>query len=257
MPFPKTDRFIYQNNPLEEVICQIRFPPILRITAQKPAVFQERIRSEYPLLHEKRQIPQMPVPEELQKLIQIDHKTAYDFKTENEDWTISLTDDFIAITTSNYTRWEVFREKFRKAYEALIDIYQPAPFTRLGLRYRDVIKRSALNIPVSEGWSRLLQPHIAGELALDDVSNAISEKFTNTLIALSDMGGAVRLRHGIGKDQDDEQVYIIDSDFFAEEKIQHQDVFKYLDHFNQNGRRLFRWCITDTLHDAMKPDELE
>lgn len=256
MPFPKTDRFIYNINPLEEVICQIRFPPILRITAEKPAKFQEKIRSEYPILREKRQIPQIPVPVELQKLIQIEHKIAYDFITEDEDWTISLADDFIAITTSNYTRWEVFREKFQAAYEALIDIYQPAPFTRLGLRYRDVIKRSALSIPADESWAQLLQPHIAGELANDDVSDAISEKFTNTLIALSGIGGSVRLRHGIGKDQDNEQVYIIDSDFFTEEKIQHQDVFKYLDHFNQNGRRLFRWCITDKLHRAMNPDKL-
>jgi len=31
MPFPEVKRVIYEHNPLDKVICQLRFPPILRI----------------------------------------------------------------------------------------------------------------------------------------------------------------------------------------------------------------------------------
>ena len=53
MPFPETDRVIYAHNPLEQVICQFRFPPILRIDSELPAQFQDRIRHEFPSLIEK------------------------------------------------------------------------------------------------------------------------------------------------------------------------------------------------------------
>ena len=42
--FSYEDRCIYRRSPLIEVICQLRFPAILRIDAQAPAQFQEAIR---------------------------------------------------------------------------------------------------------------------------------------------------------------------------------------------------------------------
>ena len=41
--FSYEDRCIYRRSPLIEVICQLRFPAILRIDAQAPAQFQEAI----------------------------------------------------------------------------------------------------------------------------------------------------------------------------------------------------------------------
>ena len=44
MPFPVTKRIIYKKNPLVEVICQLRFPPILSIDTEIPARFQGAIK---------------------------------------------------------------------------------------------------------------------------------------------------------------------------------------------------------------------
>jgi uncharacterized protein (TIGR04255 family) len=52
-PFPDSDRVIYDRNPLIEVICQLRFPPILRVDSEVPARFQEQIRDDFPLLTEE------------------------------------------------------------------------------------------------------------------------------------------------------------------------------------------------------------
>ncbi len=38
----------YGKSPLGEVICQLRFPEILSISAKLPVEFQEEIRGEYP-----------------------------------------------------------------------------------------------------------------------------------------------------------------------------------------------------------------
>ena len=44
----KYSRVIYKNNPLERVLIQLKFPPILLIDSQEPAEFQEKIRSSFP-----------------------------------------------------------------------------------------------------------------------------------------------------------------------------------------------------------------
>ena len=51
-PFSESERVIYTKNPLESVICQLRFPVILRIGAKPPVEFQEALRKDYPLFRE-------------------------------------------------------------------------------------------------------------------------------------------------------------------------------------------------------------
>jgi hypothetical protein len=45
-PAPLKDypRVIYKRNPIIGVVCELRFPPILRIAAEPPVAFQEWIR---------------------------------------------------------------------------------------------------------------------------------------------------------------------------------------------------------------------
>ena len=46
--FYERDRYQYRKNQLLEVICQLRFPTILSISAREPADFQDAIRDEFP-----------------------------------------------------------------------------------------------------------------------------------------------------------------------------------------------------------------
>ena len=46
--FSHETRCIYRKNQLAEVVCQLRFPEILKIETAVPADFQEAIRDEYP-----------------------------------------------------------------------------------------------------------------------------------------------------------------------------------------------------------------
>lgn len=58
MKLPEFDRVIYEYNPLFEVVCQLTFPPILKISHQEPVEFQDEIRFQYPLV--ERTQPQIP-----------------------------------------------------------------------------------------------------------------------------------------------------------------------------------------------------
>jgi len=177
MPFPQRERFVYKKSQLDRVICQLRYPPILKIESEVPAIFQEAIRQEYPLYIEKTEfLPDVPLgikPQLIQEAqIQLGGPSKnHEFCNEDQSWKINLTRTFLAVSTSKYRHREEFYERFMNAYEKLLNIYKPPFFTRIGLRYTDVFVRSRLGLDGVK-WTELLQPPFLGLLS-SDVSDEI------------------------------------------------------------------------------------
>lgn len=264
MPFPKSKRVIFTKNPLEEVICQFRYPTILKIDSELPAEFQERIRGEYPHFTERsdlrlfipKEISDQLPQEAINSISSSSNQKTYEFTTEDKMWTISLTNHFLALTSRKYRRWEEYKTHLIKPFEALLSVYSPHYFSRIGLRYKDVIKRSELGLE-DIPWNKLLKPHIAGILVEQNVIKSIKSTAHRTEIQLDDPRCLVRLQHGFMEDKEIQEIYyLIDSDFFTEEKIMTEDALTQLDYFNERGSRLIQWCITDVLHKAMEPQQL-
>lgn len=260
MLFPDSDRVIYSKNPLAEVICQLRFPRILRIDSELPAQFQDLIRSEFPGFTEGPAAELGPLPPELARIVGLDRalprgQQRYDFTSADGVWKVSLTSQFLALTTSKYERWEGFKEHLRGPIAALQRVYAPAFFSRIGLRYQDVIRRSTLGL-VSDPWGTLLASHVLGELCEPGIEEAALHVARQLLLRLDDAGDSVRVQHGFARSQapeDDETCYLIDGDFFLEARTEPQHVTTVLDRLNRESGKLFRWCITERLHDAMGP----
>lgn len=259
-PFPDTPRIKYANNPLVEVICQVRFPPVLKIEAQLPDVFQERIRAIFPVYNESTSLfAGLELPAELLQIVRGTLPPAFQkgpsaFTTEDGIWTLTLAKDFLALSTKKYERWDDFWQHLDPALTALRDVYAPVAYTRTGLRYRDVIRRSKLglqNVP----WRELLGHELAGELRDEKVGAAVRETATQTLIELSQYDAKVRLQHGLVV-ENGEPCYFIDHDLFTERRTEHQDIYATLRFFNIEALKLFRWCIRDRVHDAMGPQLL-
>jgi uncharacterized protein (TIGR04255 family) len=255
MLFPDKPRVVYGNRPTEEVICQLRFPTILRIDAEPPVVFQERIRGMYPVLTEKK--PDFPVvPQEIMSLISADFrmgKPAYEFASEDGNWKLTLAADFISLTTTEYERWEVFKEHLEIPFKSLLEIYTPPFFTRVGLRYRDVIRRSTLGLNESP-WLELLEPHVAGALSVKEIAPAVTQVAKNVTFTLPGGSGQLRVRHGLGtRPRSEETCYIIDADFFTSQKREPSHAIDALDKYHTEARLFFQWCITAKLHDALDP----
>src|SRR5260370_4525827 len=176
MTLPVSPRLIYKQNPLLEVISQLKSPPTRRIDTEPPPPFKERIRRSYPLLKEST-ANQQPLPPAIAKLIGQSvpgffQGQAYTFLSEDEKSKVVLTREFVAVSTGHYTRWEEFRSRLQTAVEALRLTYEPSFFVRLGLRYRDVIRSSIRGLEHLD-WSKLLRPHILGELGSPHLSNPI------------------------------------------------------------------------------------
>jgi uncharacterized protein (TIGR04255 family) len=259
MSFPDAPRVVYENNPLEEVICQLRFPPVLRIDAEPPALFQDRVRDTYPLYSAKPSV-RLPagLPAELAALVAKDlpfggGQIAHDFDTADAKWTLALTRDFLALTSRAYDRWETFKRNLNAPLDALQEIYSPAFFIRIGLRYRDVIRRSPLGLQ-EVPWSELLNPWVAGALASEEVAGDVERSGSEVLIRLPEQGGRLQVHHGLVRDDPSkEPCYVIDCDFFVDTQTETANALARLDYLHQQARLFFRWCIGDRLHGAMRP----
>src|ERR1700683_4671264 len=163
MTFPESQRIVYAADTLAEVVCQLNFPPVLSIGTETPVALQERLRSAYPLYETVQ--PFGGAPPQLAALIQrlpnappqsIQHR----FSTADESSSITVGPQLLAITTSNYDEWPVFLKSIEAARVAVEDVYGPAFYTRVGLRYQDVIDPKAIGIDAT--WADLLSPTILG-----------------------------------------------------------------------------------------------
>ncbi len=260
MPFPTFDRVLYEFNPLDEVVCQVRFPPILRIDAEPPAGFQEAIRSQYPTYAQSNSVTinlggNVP-PQVAQLMTQLplgQSQTSHEFTSRDAAWKISLARDFLPLTCKNkYDRWELFRGRFEGVLKAMGQNYQPSFFTRIGLRFRDVFCRSKVGLE-GKPWAELLNPAVTGMLGVPELAGDVEGSQAFTILQLHSTGKCgIRSFTAMHK-PNREQVFVLDSDFFTEQQTETVDVLSKLNAFNSEADNFFRWCITDTLHCAMRP----
>ena len=259
MPFPVTDRVSYSHNPLHQVICQLRFPTILKVEATLPAEFQESIRREFPIFQERQRHPvaqlsaglESALPPELKGLAPLGE--GYDFISDDQEWQVTLTRDFLSLRTSNYDRWEEFTSQLEGPLDSFKQIYGPAFFTRIGLQYQNLIQRSEIN-QTDISWSDLIQPHLAGILSDSDIGPQVENCTQIATIRLKENLGQVRIHHGLVMiEETKEPAYLIDSDFFTHQHTEVGDETAVLDQYHQRAGHLFRWCISPLLHNEMGP----
>lgn len=268
MLFPESARLIFTLNPLQEVVCQLRFPTILEIKASEPASFQKTMRPGYPLYNRGEALGLLTglpagIPKDITDVLarlpiaQRGEDVVHKFITENSARTISLAPEFLAVTETEYGRWEHFRSEIELAKAALEQEYEPAFYSRIGLRYIDIIDREELGL-AGTPWDALIEPFVIGMLGATGVGPKVQEIGSVVLVELGDdvvPGGQVRVRHGLVGAENAHDVYRVDVDLFTSERSDAKDVLGILDVFNKIAGNLFRWTITDTLRQALRPTE--
>ena len=260
--FFETDRVIYAKPQLLEVICQLRFPTILSISAKEPAEFQELIRKDFPRY--SRTMEKLP-PKVLgqpgnMKLQEQPDVTNYQFLSADGRWKVNMTNNFIALATPAYTQWEHFAAKLDEVLAQFISVYHPAFFERIGLRYINAISRKALDLEDTP-FSDLIEPGYLGLLGEDDVQET---SFIRTLqqVELRLSGGCqLKLSCGPGmvkrnNVEDKEIKFILDNDFFMAGKVELRESTAALNVVHTHADRVFRGAITSELHNAMEPRPL-
>ena len=261
MNFKEVKRVEYKHNTLFEVLFQARFPEIMKISQEIPAKFQDIVRKEgYPELTSENPMLPSDMPKELQEAVAT--AKVFHFLSEEKDWKISLAKDFVALTCSgNYRNYADFREKLKNVLQTFSKIYEPSYFTRIGLRYKNVVNRTSLP-HIKHGIENFIPEHIFPELATSiakDIETLQKASLfndgnikANVNHALSKVSGRFRRKQFAN-----EKSYVIDVDCFSENRIGGiNDVLARCDTFKHLSWNIFQWSITDDLRDAMGRSEL-
>lgn len=251
--FSQDRRCIYQLNQLGEVICQLRFPEILAIGANAPVAFQEAVRAEFPQYSSRKEVPagQFP-PRKVTPVIN------HQFVSADGLWRINLTQSFISLSCRRYTRWEDFAARLDKPLASFIQVYKPAYFERVGLRYLNFISRNALDL-ADTPFSQLISSCYLGPLGEEDVQETATTRCSvDTEINLRG-GCRVKIHAGPGmvkhNGRDDGEIkYIFDQDLYMPGSLPVNRSADALETLHSQAFSIFRGAITDTLHNAMEPE---
>ncbi len=118
---------ILPNSPLVEVVCELRFPGDLALLGAWGAI-QAELRDEYPSLFVPAAVAgTAPMLQPLQ-LAREDHKRK-----------VMLAINSFAVSTHQYEGFDAFVQTFQRAYDVLARHCVVPRFTRMGLRYTNVL----------------------------------------------------------------------------------------------------------------------
>ena len=213
MKFPTKPEVKLRNAPLEEVVCQVRFPTILRVSKESPTEFQEAIRARFPELRvEQGFIVQLPGVVGSEKPAIETGSKSYRFFTSDGKSHIALNPDFIALSIKNYTHWGDFQHDFELATQALLKAYQPSYATRIGLRFINRFTRKNTGCKNPSELLDLFRPEITCLLRAQAWTEPVEML---SQIILREKQGKLALRNGFGRDLN-ERFFILDFDYFEE-----------------------------------------
>lgn len=260
--FSQEPRCKLKKNQLAEVICQLRFPEILMIGAKAPAEFQEAIRAQFPMYSVRKEAPAPKVTGTPGNL-SLENGPAtvnYQFASADGVWRVNLTSTFISLACTRYTCWEDFAKHLDKPLAAFIQIYQPAHFQRVGLRYLNFISRKALDL---EGipFNQLFQSAYLGLLSEEDVPEHTAARCSLDAEIAIRGGCKVKIHAGPGLVKknghaDNEVRFIFDQDLFMAGNIPVNHSAGALQTLHGQAYSIFRGAITDTLYDALEPTSI-
>lgn len=262
MLFSDRARSHYPNAPLHEVICQLRFPPILTINNVEPADFQEAIRAEFPQ-YARRQDTAAPKITGLggpsPKVEQQPPVTNYNFLSADGKWKLNLTKDFIALSTLRYSGWPEFARMLDKPLASFIRIYKPAYFQRVGLRYVNLVSRRKLGLEDTP-WTELIAPAYTGPLQEPDVAEDSVLNCGCDLLVKLDSSCQAKVHAGPGRiktnvpntPQDPEVKFIFDMDLSMNGQTPCTLAAAALETLHGHSTRLFEGAVTDRLRNAME-----
>lgn len=254
----------YKNTPLTQVICQIRFPAILSISATEPTDFQEKIRDDFPEFKSEPEIT-MGVQFDLakQQVLPIAPSSppckVYKFSSIDGKWVVGLTNSNIYLLTHDYKNWDEFKLKFTNIMKPLLSLYKPTLYTRIGLKYTNVITNT-IEDSVFHGhnFSELIKPEFLGVLACPENydKDKINVSFYKTVLPLSNREGcSVIIQSGLATSPDSpDKKFMFDCDYSCNSQVKTNEYLNTLDFLHNCSTGLFQMITTEKMRDIMEID---
>lgn len=257
--FSHEERCVYRSHQLADVICQLRFPEILSIGTTVPDKFQEAIRAEFPQYSKRQELAPPKLTGTPGNLVTQKQEPTINHQFTSADgvWRVNMTSKFISLACTKYTCWEDFARKLDKPLASFIQIYKPAYFERVGLRYINFISRGDLGLPTTP-FRELIEGCWLGPMAEEDVQETGCGRCSIDVEMAIRGGCRAKIHAGPGKVQrngkmDPEVKFIFDQYLFMPGQVPVNLSAGALQTLHAQAWSIFRGAITEKLHDALEP----
>ena len=269
MSLDKVKRVRFKHSPLDKVICQLRFPTILKIDQTPPADFQALIEERFPYFADNGTDAQEPFEVQLNGAQEMpfsvaiggiqQQRKAYSFLAKDNDFVVTLARNFLSLSTQKYDGWENFYSRVDFILKAFVKVYGKKELTRVGIRYINAISKRGLGIPESTSWSELIRSSLLGVMCDSELAQYV--KGLNSTFFLKDVDLSVDMQvlSGIFLKTDStpvQEVFLIDCDTFSTGKNDTDNVMSLLNRLHDKPSSFLRRAITEKLYEIMEPEEI-
>lgn len=240
LKFPAQPEIKLDSSPITEVICQIRFPPILSIP-KRLGEFQDYVRDKFP----ETGVQHSAVLESAQGAINsevVNQPKVFQFISDDKKSNIAVGLDFYALSTSNYTHWADFLESLVKANEAVLKVFKPNYASRIGLRYINQLNVDNTGAKSFDEVLDLLRKELT-VLYRIDVWSPPSQQLIH--LQLQDGDAKLGLRLAIVDDEKNMRNCVLDFDYYEEGRITLGNLSERSERFHRTIYNAFRWCFLD------------
>lgn len=247
--FPHAQEIKLNNPPLKEVICQVRFPLILKIQRELPESFQEQVREYFPNVKlESGIFVELPGLEPEPKGARI-QPTIYRFNDLSNTTSISIAPDFYALSTTSYTTWHDFQEKLFILKKAFNETYQQEYVNRIGLRFINSFNFKNTHTASLKELLALFQPSLVASIQTDCWQQPALLHQQIHLIANDDEKLTLQI---IFRTENEQPEIVLDLDYFSEQTRTRPDIPILLTRFHDALYDAFRWCVTEACLEKFK-----
>jgi len=249
LSFPEHPDVVFDRAPLTQVLCQIRFSPILALFADTGvAGFQEALRKYYPEfdVDHQAEISMSPVHAEIQTKAPV-----WRLRDAEARWQVSLAVDFVALEVSAYGHFAEFNDRLLTVISVIERTLNPGRSTRIGLR--KVNRLGHPNVKIPEDWRGLLRSELLGLVGVQGMPGTYGQEYSEQNLHDSEEG-VLTIRHGI--DPGNSECYILDLDYWTTKSmpIRSDNSFSFLlKSYSDAMTGFFHLCLDRPLYDHLGP----
>jgi uncharacterized protein (TIGR04255 family) len=241
------EKVVYPNQPLVEVVFELRFPGEMAVECQRH-VFWEKVRAEYPNILVPNVFAPPVKPGEYPAYPALQ---PYRFERLDKGAGIAVAMDRFALYVREYEGYRAFREEFLRVLGHFNECFSVSVISRAGWRYVNLIPfvRKDGVIPLSEYLTLGFK-----------VPDMIPERFSNLGLVFESKtdDGTITTRLDSRKSsKDSSEALLLDFDFGCQgDRLSMSEVPDYMETAHRHTRNLFEALITDKYRTFLKGDVL-
>ncbi len=263
-PFgPAVESVPLPRSPLAFVVAQVRFPLVAAISDQQfLAPFQERIRATYSDLKAETETQVTFTPDGVQVK---EGSRVWRFIESDGPWEVTLSSEFLALSSRRYTNREDFLTRLGTLLSALAVWIEPRTVRRFGIRYIDRVTGPEAT---RESMTTFVRPEVLGTTAVE-LPTSVRQNHSLTECEFrfdEDPPSALRAKWGFlppnatfdpAVEPASENSWVLDLDCSHQEQpFDPKAILIAGQTYSDRIYRFFRWAVTDdflTHYGATQP----